>query len=214
MPKKTITERVLAANRENGKKSIGPRTTAGTRYNAVTHSLLAKKILFRDESEQDEFAKLVAELSRHHEPVGPTEGALVSEMAIALWRLHHLYGWELLEVSNREKAAAAIFQGLRDSNDAHALPLLAMTREGWAAQELTVRTGMRSREEEGLLEEKIEKAGNVLVEARLTSSLETLLRYGASIRRDFYKALDILHELQDRRLELDDSTPSQGEGNE
>jgi hypothetical protein len=107
MPKKTITERVLAANRENGKKSIGPRTTVGTRYNAVTHSLLAKKILFRDESEQGEFAKLGAELSRHHEPIGPTEGALVSEMAIGLWRLHHLYGWELLEVSNREKAAAA-----------------------------------------------------------------------------------------------------------
>ncbi len=214
MTKKTITERVLAANRQNGKKSRGPRSTAGTRYNAVTHSLLAKKILFRDESEQTEFAKLAVELSRHHDPIGPTEQALVSEMAIGLWRLHQLYAWEFLEVGNRENAAAAIFQGLRENNDAQELPLLAATQSGWAAQELTVRTGMRSRgDEESLLDEKTEKAGHVVVEAKLTSSLETLLRYGASIRRDFYKALGVLHELQDKRLELDDST-SKGEADE
>jgi hypothetical protein len=137
-------------------------------------------------------------------------------MTIALWRLHQLYGWEFLEVSNRENAAATIFQGLRDNTDAHELPLFAATQQGWAAQELTVRTGMRSRgDDESLLDEKKEKAGHVVVEARLTSSLETLLRYGASIRRDFYKALAILRELQDERLGIGNSTSlKKGETNE
>lgn len=41
-----VSERKLKANRENAKKSTGPRDTSKTRFNAVTHGLLASKLMF------------------------------------------------------------------------------------------------------------------------------------------------------------------------
>ena len=66
-----------------------------------------------------------------------------------------------------------------------------------------MRTGSRNREEETEIGDKTDKTGYVIVEAKMSSSLETLIRYGASIRRDFYKALEVLRQLQQERLELD-----------
>jgi hypothetical protein len=40
--------------------------------------------------------------------------------------------------------------------------------------------------------------------------LETILRYGAAIRRDFYRALAALREIQVERLELDILQPGHG----
>jgi hypothetical protein len=209
MINKTVTEPVLLANRENGGKSPGPRNTKNTRYNATTHSLLAKQIRFRDESEEKEFRKLVAELSRN--PVGPTEQTLVVEMAIGQWRLQNVYGWESLEIKNRENAATAILNGLRENVEAQELSLFAATQQGWSARELSVRSGSRnSGEEETLLGDKTDKTGHISVEAKMSSSLDTLLRYGASIRRDFYRALGTLRQLQRERLELDSYLPSSG----
>jgi hypothetical protein len=212
MIKKTVTERVLLANQQNGGKSPGPRNTKNTRYNATTHSLLAKNISFRDESEKKGFQKSYVELSLHHNPVGPTERMLVEEMAIAQWRLQNVYRWESLEVKNRENPATAILNGLRENLEAQELSLFAATQQGWSARELSVRTGSRNSGEEEALLGMTDKTGQVMVEAKMSSSLETLLRYGTSIRRDFYKALKVLCQLQRVRLELDGFLPSsQGE---
>jgi hypothetical protein len=212
MINKTVTEPVLLANRENGGKSPGPRNTKNTRYNATTHSLLAEQIRFRDESEEKKFRKLVAELSRDLNPVGLTEQNLVTEIAIAMWRLHIVYGLEFLEVKNRENAATAFFNALRENVEAQELSFFAATQQGWSARELSVRTASRNSGEEEALLGMTDKTGQVMVEAKMSSSLETLLRYGTSIRRDFYKALKVLCQLQRERLELDGFLPSsQGE---
>src|SRR5882762_5349783 len=45
----TVSERKLEANRENAKRSTGPRTVEGkarSRFNALKHGLLAKQIMF------------------------------------------------------------------------------------------------------------------------------------------------------------------------
>ena len=45
----TVSERKLEANRENAKRSTGPRTLEGkarSRFNALKHGLLAKQIMF------------------------------------------------------------------------------------------------------------------------------------------------------------------------
>jgi hypothetical protein len=49
-PKPPVSEARLRANRENAKKSTGPKTVQGKAYvrrNALTHGLLAKSVLFR-----------------------------------------------------------------------------------------------------------------------------------------------------------------------
>jgi hypothetical protein len=209
--KKAVTERVLLANRANGKKNTGPRNTNATCHNAITHGLLSTKLVFRNDDEKQTFDALVAELAHHHEPLGPTEQALVSEMAISLWRLHQVYGWESSEMNNRKNAAAAILRGVRESGDAENLPLYAATEQGWDAQELIVRTGTRtSEEQESFLGNMTDRAGHIVVEAKLTSSLETILRYQAAIKRDYYRSLGVLRELQRDRLELAQLLPGGG----
>ncbi len=53
-PKKPISDARLRANRQNAKKSTGPKTARGKGYsrrNAVKHGLLLKRLLFSDDGE-------------------------------------------------------------------------------------------------------------------------------------------------------------------
>jgi hypothetical protein len=202
--KKTVTERVLVANLANSGRSTGPDDTKDTRYNATKHTFLEKKIAFADDAEKKEVEALLSQLVRHHDPSGPTERSLVSEMAISLWRLRNLYGWESVEISSRKAVAAAVLKALSESRNAHdLLPLLDEMGQGWEPTGLTVRNG--TRECRG---EQTDKTGHSFLEARMGSSLDLILRYGAGIRRDFYRALATLRDLQRERLELDQLQPA------
>jgi hypothetical protein len=85
--KKTVTEKVIAANRANAKKTIGPRNTKTVSQNALKHGLLAKHLLFQNEEEKTEFSTLLDELDDDYQPVGRTQRALVEEVAVCLWKL-------------------------------------------------------------------------------------------------------------------------------
>jgi hypothetical protein len=64
--KKTVTPKVLEANRNNGKKG-GPKTKRGKRNssgNSTKLGLYAKTLQFRDEAEKAEFSRELSELKR------------------------------------------------------------------------------------------------------------------------------------------------------
>jgi hypothetical protein len=210
--KKTMSERALLANRSNGKRGAGPENTDRTRFNAISLGLFAKKVQFESENEKQAFDALELEAGLYYRPTGPAETALVSEVTICLWRLRELYGWEFSEIRNRRTAAAAVLAGLKENGDAQALPLFGATQQGWEAEELLVRTGSRGPNENAILldEEKL-KTGHLVLEAKLTTTLQTILRYGAAIRRDLYRALAALQQLQRARLELEQLAPMNGE---
>jgi hypothetical protein len=87
------TEKQTAANRLNAQKSTGPRTPEGraaVRLNGVTHGLTAETIVLKGESEAD-FKALFDSLEAEHDPVTPTEEALVVQLAMATWRLRRAY---------------------------------------------------------------------------------------------------------------------------
>jgi hypothetical protein len=86
----------IDANRRNAKKSTGPRTPEGraaVRLNGVTHGLSAKTLVLNDESESD-FHAVFDSLEAEHQPSTPTEELLVSQLAMATWRLRRLYHLE------------------------------------------------------------------------------------------------------------------------
>lgn len=59
--KKTVTEKVVTANRQNAQESCGARTPRGKRAvarNARTHELLAKTLVFKNEEEEAQFNAL------------------------------------------------------------------------------------------------------------------------------------------------------------
>jgi hypothetical protein len=107
------TDRQIAANRENALKSTGPNTPEGraaVRLNSLTHGLTAKTLVLPGESEED-FGSLLDSLATEHDPITPTEQALVTQLAMATWRLRRLYHQEAGFYAHKLKFLA----DLRDS---------------------------------------------------------------------------------------------------
>src|SRR3981081_468332 len=96
LPKTTSSAKV-AANRRNASKSTGPRTQAGkarSRWNAMQHGLLAKRLFTRQESDREAFTHLLESLCEDCQPDGTLEEMLVERMAVGYYRLQVAYGYE------------------------------------------------------------------------------------------------------------------------
>jgi hypothetical protein len=206
--KKTVTEKVIAANRANAQKTTGPRNTNAVSRNALKHGLLAKHFLFQNEEEKAEFKTLLDELDDDYQPVGRTERALVEEVAVCLWKLQTANGWEIEELASRRKASKAILRTLAENYDGDQLRFFdrgdgsrSAAQLGWECEELVVRTGTRNSEQESESSsgDKNGKIGHVQIEAKLHTSVETILRYQAALKRDFYRAIAALRAGQQQR---------------
>jgi hypothetical protein len=84
-----LSERKVAANRENAALSTGPVTKAGIRIssmNRTTHGLTARQVVLKEENQQ-EFDDLHADLMKEYQPHTPTQEELVQEAAASAWRL-------------------------------------------------------------------------------------------------------------------------------
>jgi hypothetical protein len=92
------SQRQAEANRENAKKSTGPRTPAGkavVALNGMKHGLLSRESLVKGESEVDLVAfgkRLRIQLA----PVGELELLLVDRLISTAWRLRRLVAVETL----------------------------------------------------------------------------------------------------------------------
>jgi hypothetical protein len=83
------TEAQMDANRENAKKSTGPRSPEGkaaSSRNGLAHGLCAEK-LFLPGQNPGGFLFLLQDLESRFRPVGDTENKLVVRIAAAQWRL-------------------------------------------------------------------------------------------------------------------------------
>src|SRR5712691_5634595 len=83
--KNEISERKVAANRENAQKSTGPIRTESTRYNASKHGLLSQGVTELDNPEK--FHALVEELKTELQPVGVLERECVQQIALLMIRI-------------------------------------------------------------------------------------------------------------------------------
>ena len=122
------TDKQFEANRQNAQKSTGPKTPEGraaVRLNGVTHGLTAETIVLKGESEAD-FTNLLNSLEAEHDPVTPTEEALVVQLAMATWRLRRLYHQEAGFYTQRLQFLTK-FGGGKDLDDSGRLGLIAET---------------------------------------------------------------------------------------
>jgi hypothetical protein len=93
---KTTSPAKMAANRSNAQKATGPKTPEGkdrSRWNAVTHGLLCKRLVIAAE-DKVAFAHLLACLCEDMRPEGALEEILIEKIAMAYWRLHLAFGCE------------------------------------------------------------------------------------------------------------------------
>lgn len=82
----------IAASRQNGAKSLGPKTVEGkhnSSQNAVRHGLLSGMTVLKDES-REQFQELHDQYIAQFQPVGGLEHDAVEEMVSAQWRLRRL----------------------------------------------------------------------------------------------------------------------------
>jgi len=96
---KTVSQDKLHANRENAKKSTGPRTPRGKAYsrrNAIKHGLFTQcrqDFALQGESQED-YDRLLDGLHQQFEPLGRAEELEVERMALCWWKLHRAWRYE------------------------------------------------------------------------------------------------------------------------
>jgi hypothetical protein len=87
-----VTQARIDANRQNAKKSTGPRTPSGkaiASMNAVKHGLSSRKPLIPGEDEA-EFAQFTSEWVHQLRPFGPRERLAAEQAIMAAWRLRRV----------------------------------------------------------------------------------------------------------------------------
>jgi hypothetical protein len=207
--KKTMTDKAIEANQNNGKKGHGPINPTLANQHAQKHSLQSKHLVFKNEEERQEYEELLNDLLDEYQPVGRTAVELVTKLAFILWKSERGNGLEMQELAYRGQAAAAILRTLAE-NDSEQLPLFtapdgshSAVQFGWECQELVVRTGTRNSEEEneGLHQDRTGKIGHVQIGARLNTSLDTLLRYQTALNRYLYRVIGELRSMRRERHE-------------
>ncbi len=91
--RKTMSLKQIAANRQNARKSTGPRTREGravSKMNAVKHGILSKEVLVRGlnlKESSREFTALHQRFWQELNPVRPVEEMLVDQIVTTHWRL-------------------------------------------------------------------------------------------------------------------------------
>src|SRR5262245_4309679 len=117
------SDKQVAANRENAKRSTGPQTVAGkalSRVNAYKHGLTAKTIVIGDEDPKA-FDRLRADLENEYNPRPGIERELVERLAVLLWRLRRIPTFEaaLIELTRNNihssPECAIAFQNNRET---------------------------------------------------------------------------------------------------
>jgi hypothetical protein len=220
---KKVTDAVRSANAENAKSSTGPRTDGGksnSSHNAFRHGILARRVVLDTHEERAAFRKLFEYCNEDLGPKGLLEKFLVEDIATLLWRLQISLGLEMQELSIRQELRdqlGSVFHGeLNLPISESDLPL----DRGWDCERIVVRA-VAGKDQScssisrgpAVVQNRImnafqstgnastQEVGHLEVEAVLGSALEKMTRYQSALRRDLYRAIDTLRDVQRERRE-------------
>ncbi|MGD0841083.1 MAG: hypothetical protein ABSA32_08000 [Candidatus Acidiferrales bacterium] len=104
----TVSERKLAANRQNATHSTGPKTAEGkaaSSRNAISHGIFASKLFSLTAAgaiERREYEELGTQLVEHFQPVGFKEELLVAQIFAELVRQGRILHFEEEVLSRKE----------------------------------------------------------------------------------------------------------------
>jgi len=207
------SDKQIAANRRNAAKSTGPKTRKGkrlARMNALRHGLRAEQVMIPGE-DPAELERLVQEIERYYQPVGPIEESLVQRIAFCFWRLRRLTlietgmmhsEWhisemeaatELLEIDEKRRQEEIMFPDLSTSySEADPDPEMERIRE-------------EKRKAHDALGEALSQPVSCFANAylRAAEDLEKVTRYETTIERQLRNAMRDLERVQDRRKSED-----------
>jgi hypothetical protein len=102
------SDKQIAANRANSKKSTGAKTEIGHRNsarNSTRHGVLSSVVLLEGES-RERFAALVNALHTEYQPETSTELQYIQKAAVALWRQMRTWAVETAGITHEMKLQA------------------------------------------------------------------------------------------------------------
>ncbi len=203
------SQRQIAANRRNARKSTGPRTEGGravSRLNALRHGLTAQQVVIFGEDE-DAFKNLLGQLENELRPEGVLEHQLVERIAIALWRLRRMgrveagiFTFERYELEYER----ALHKARKYKDDVSAMfqPIGMVDSRKYDAAKAKA-DEIRAREDE-----ELPTLGLAFVrDAGNTNAFSKLSRYEAGIERTLIRAMHELERVQAARKGEPVATP-------
>lgn len=208
--KKTVSEKSIAANRANAQKSTGPLCDAGksnVKFNAVKHGLLTKVASFSSDEEKHDFEEFAASARRDSDARGALEEMLVEEIIASWWKIRKVQSLLLKDLDSRQEVSAAILNTLVNVSK-ETVPAISpqpeglrtATTAGWEWGEVVLKIdGEQTDGNKKSTFPMPEKRGNVSVEAKLSNSSESLLRYERAWKTDLYRAINQLNYLKSMR---------------
>ena len=193
------SEKKAEANRENARKSTGPRTPEGkeaARLNALRHGLRSKEVLLPGE-DADALRELDEKLRAELDPHGELEDLLVDRIIAAHWRLRRLgrvetgiFAWqhheELAERAEREA------REYEEADEGFFGPEIVITDPQKHEEAMSRARAIRSAQED----ETATLGRTFARDADGANAFSKFSRYETSIDRQLYKAL---HELERRQ---------------
>ncbi|MGB8901580.1 MAG: hypothetical protein WCC90_21085 [Methylocella sp.] len=197
------SERQRAANRANARHSTGPKTPKGKaaiRLNARSHGLFARDVVLPEE-DADAFEDLFNQVRATLSPVGPIEEFLVDRAVNAMWRLRRLeraetallhsrmHGLKADRLAIERRSYEKSFLGDCSFGGTYITDEAAHTE----ASEALRRATYEQNRDEVLLGRAID------ADAKEGDAFAKLTRYERSLDRSFFRALDELRHIQDKR---------------
>jgi hypothetical protein len=139
--RKTVTEKAIVANRENGKKGTGPKTRRGkdvASQNATKHGILARNFHFKDDHERADYDTLIFDLDGSIDRDDPLQRMLTEEVAIAHLRRGRALKLEQRAYRRQNPATELALKSIENTELVDSGVCLVDPESGWECTELTM----------------------------------------------------------------------------
>ena len=192
------TQKQIEANRENARKSTGPRTETGkaaSSANALRHGLTAECLVLLPDEDGDAFERLRKGVIADLAPVGALQEVLAERAAVLLWRLDRVARMEAELFIHGDLALdrTSLVKGYTDA----VFPLPFVDQLGEKAK--AVRDEFDKRID--LLDASMHAeapCARVLVERRSSArAFDQIARHEAMLQRSLNRTLDEFRRLRD-----------------
>jgi hypothetical protein len=202
--KKTVTEKVISANRANSRRGTGAKTPSGkdiVSQNATKHGILARNFRFKDDWEKAAYNTLISDLDGSVDRDDPLQRLLAEEVAIAHLRRGRALKLEQRTYRRQNPATELALKTIANSKLVDTGICFVDPESGWECTELTVAAKKADERllRNGPLAQNIGDGRQLQLHAKFQDPMDKVLRYQRATARDFYRALNLLYKLRRER---------------
>jgi len=199
--RKTVTDKVIAANCANSKKSPGARTKRGKEVvsqNALKHGVLAQKFPFKGDQEEAAYSRLISDYKKTIDWENPSLRMAAEEAVVSHLRRGRALKLEMRLWQKQNPATELALESIRNSKLVDTGFGVIDRESRWECTEVTVAAKKNDERQlrNGPLANNTGDGHEIQLHAKFQDPMDKALRYQRATARDFYRALDLLDKLQ------------------